>query len=83
VNRKQEIQAVVANLQAARNNFELKQVARWIELLELEAHDALVVCGRDGHDAASSKVVTLAALHKILTQPSMAEMQAPYQVNKE
>lgn len=83
MNRKQEIQAVVARLQAARNNFELQQVARWLELVELEARDSLVVCGRDEHDAASSKVITLAALRKVLTQPSMAEMQAPYQVTKE
>lgn len=83
MNRKQEIQAVLASLQAVRNNHDVQQVARWIALLIEEARDALVVCGKDGHDAASSKVITLAALHKLLTQPSMDEMQAPYRAPKE
>lgn len=83
MSRKQEIQRIVASLQAARNNSDIKQVARWVELMIEDARDALVVAGRDGHDAASAKVIMLLAMHKVLTQPSMAEMQAPYATVKE
>jgi len=83
VNRKQEIQAALASLQSVRNNHDVQQVARWLALLIEEARDALVVCGKDGHDAASSKVLTIQMLHDRLTQPSMVEMQAPYRAPKE
>lgn len=78
MNRKQELQEVVKNLQAARNNYDILQVVRWLDLAIEDARDALVASGRDGHDTAASKVTTLSALHRVLTQPSMAETQAQY-----
>lgn len=82
MNRKQELQRLIAELQVARNNHDILQVVQLLGLMIEDARDALVLTNRDGHDAASSKVITLEAVRKLLTQPSMAEMQAPY-INKE
>lgn len=83
MNRKQELQRLTAELQAARNNHDVLKIVQMIGLMIEDARDALVATDREGHDAARSRVVTLESMRKILTQPSMAEMQAPYTTTKE
>jgi hypothetical protein len=56
----------------------VQQVVRLLDLMYEDAKDALVAVVRDEYEAAQSKARTILLIRNKLTQPSMAESQAPY-----
>jgi hypothetical protein len=69
---------LLAAVQQSRNNHDVQQVVRLLDLMYEEAKDALVACGMDMFEAAQSKAQTIAHIRNKLSQPSMAEAQAIY-----
>jgi hypothetical protein len=69
---------VLAGLQQTRNNHDVLQVVRLLDLMYEDAKDALVSAPRDEFEAAQAKARTLQQLRSKLSQPSMAESQAVY-----
>lgn len=76
--RKQELAQVLAGIQQVRNNHDLLQVVRLLDLMYEDAKDALVSVPRDEYEAAQAKARTILQIRNKLSQPSMAEAQAPY-----
>lgn len=76
--RKQEMAQVLAGIQQARNNHDVQQVVRLLDLMYEDAKDALVAVARDEYEAAQAKARTILHIRNKLSQPSMAESQAPY-----
>ncbi len=69
---------VLAGLQQVRNNHDVQQVVRLLDLMYEEAKDTLVACAKDEFESAQAKARTIVHIRAKLTQPSMAEAQAPY-----
>ena len=79
--RTQELAQVLAGIQQARNNHDVRQVVRLLDLMYEDAKDALVAVARDEYEAAQAKARTILHIRNKLSQPSMAESQAPYRKN--
>jgi hypothetical protein len=71
---------VLAGIQQARNNHDVQQVVRLLDLMYEDAKDALVAVARDEYEAAQAKARTIWHIRNKLSQPSMAESQAPYRI---
>jgi hypothetical protein len=69
---------VLAGIQQARNNHDVQQVVRLLDLMYEDAKDALVAVARDEYESAQAKARTILHIRNKLSQPSMAESQAPY-----
>jgi len=78
MDRKQVMAGVLAGIQQSRNNHDVQQVVRLLDLMYEDAKDALVGASAESFASLQSKAQTIMHIRTKLSQPSMAEAQAAY-----
>lgn len=78
MDQKQELQETLKAVKAARNSHEAQLVIKLLDLMYEQAKEEMVSVAEEQLAVTQARARTIKHIRNQLSQPTMAELQAPY-----